>query len=145
MSIEQSIALEELLSKESKSYLCYFSAFHKPNKSLSEQIRIAQKDKYFCLLKNSQVIGFYCLRGLDENYSIPSFGLYVSSKNNGRGYGTLALKNAENWCKERLIKVLMLKVDKNNINALNMYRKNGFKYKRNCNISGQMIFEKELN
>lgn len=144
MSIEQSITLEELLSKESKSYLRYFTAFNKPNKSLSEQIRQAKKDKYFCLSKNNQVIGFYCLRGLDENYTNPSFGLYITSKYNGKGYGSLALKSAQDWCKKNLIKVLMLKVDKNNINALYMYRKNGFKFKQDCINTGQMILEKEI-
>ena len=144
MSIEQSITLEKLLSKENKSYLCYFTAFNKPNKSLSEQIKLAKKDKYFCLSKNNQVIGFYCLRGLDENYTIPSFGLYITSENNGKGYGSLALKSAQEWCKRNLIKVLMLKVDKNNIKALHMYEKNGFKFKQNCNNSGQLIFEKEI-
>jgi len=45
------------------------------------------KDAYYLALRGGSTIGMSMLRGFDEGYEIPSFGIFVDHKNQGRGIG----------------------------------------------------------
>jgi RimJ/RimL family protein N-acetyltransferase len=50
------------------------------------------KDKYYLLIFEGQPVGFSMLRGFDEGYSVPSFGIFIDHRFQGRGYGKKLLE-----------------------------------------------------
>jgi RimJ/RimL family protein N-acetyltransferase len=50
------------------------------------------KDKYYLLVLGGQPVGFSMLRGFDEGYSVPSFGIFIDHRFQGRGYGKKLLE-----------------------------------------------------
>jgi ribosomal-protein-alanine N-acetyltransferase len=45
------------------------------------------EDLYFIALRGERPVGMSMLRGFDEGYEIPSFGIFVDSEHHGRGIG----------------------------------------------------------
>ena len=66
------------------------------------------------------------LRGFDEGYTTPSYGVYISSRFNNKGLAALTLNHAISTCKFLGYKKLRLKVHKENIIAFKQYKKYGF-------------------
>ena len=117
--------LDRLMAAESEEYLRYFSAF-RPPKTLSVQLASAVKDHYAAVRSGATLAGFYCLRGLDEGYDRPSFGIYVVSSHAGEGLARLALNDAFAWCLRHGLSRVMLKVYPENIAAYKIYAEQGF-------------------
>lgn len=144
MTNDDSIKLDKMLSSEKSTYIQHFFAFSKPNKNIEEQNKGSRNDVFFSLFFGNVIAGFYCLRGFDNNFEVPSFGVYVSSKFQGRGFATLALINAIDWCKQNSVRRVMLKVEESNIGALSIYKKHKFKFVRYCIETGHMVFERKI-
>ena len=116
------------LSEESEDYLRHFIPFAEYSESYLKKILSEKKlDKYFGIFLGEDLIGFYMLRGLDQGYEIPSYGVWISSKYANQGLSTLTLFHAFSFCKIHKIKALMLKVHPDNLTAKNLYEKHGFK------------------
>jgi ribosomal protein S18 acetylase RimI-like enzyme len=143
MSLADAKALEGMLKSEDAEYLHHFTAFSGEGE-LSGQSSAAVKDGFFCLTENGEVAGFFCLRGLDAGYARPSFGVYVSSRFQGRGLGRLALEHSFKWCHDRGIRKVMLKVAEENVRARSLYESAGFESLGYCPDTGHMMMEKVL-
>jgi GNAT superfamily N-acetyltransferase len=117
--------LDRLMAAEPHEYLRYFSAFQPP-KTLSVQLASAVKDHYAAIRSGGALAGFYCLRGLDEGYDRPSFGIYVASSRAGEGWARLALNDAFAWCRRHGLSRVMLKVYPENTAAYKIYVEQGF-------------------
>lgn len=139
----EAITLQNMMVAEKREYLSHFTAFTEPN-SLYMQCLTAKNDGFFSLIFNNQLAGFFCLRGIDEGYDKPSFGVYVSSNHQGKGLARMALIKAEKWCKQLSIARIMLKVANTNSRALRLYKLNGFVPTRHCPKSGQVVMEKKV-
>ena len=103
MNQSDSAILTRMLSAETPDYIKFFSAFTS-SKPLDVQFFQSKKDVYFTLESSDNVLGFYCLRGLDDGFDIPSFGVYVSSDFKGRSIARHALNHACYWAKHKLLK-----------------------------------------
>ena len=136
--------LESLMAEEKPGYLQHFTAFKEPD-SLLMQCRLAQRDGFFTLLLDDRLSGFFCLRGLDQGYAMPSFGVYVASSFQGQGLARGALQAAEQWCRQQGIPLLMLKVSAYNKRANRLYQSFGFEPVGCCPDSGQTIMEKRID
>ena len=127
LSTKHDSVLAKKLSEESKEYLKYFIPFADYSKNYIENILSKRKrDKYFGLFYNDELAGFYMLRGFDEGYDIPSYGVWISSEYQNKGLSTLTLYHAFSFCKLNKIKTLMLKVHPDNLVAKALYEKLGF-------------------
>lgn len=71
------------------------------------------------------------LRGWDEGYETPSFGIIIHPTYRNRGFGKEMLISAIDYCRKEKCKKIRLTVDKDNIVAKKMYLKAGFKFKGN--------------
>jgi RimJ/RimL family protein N-acetyltransferase len=136
--------LQALMAAEKPDYLQHFTAF-KEQDSLLMQCRTAQGDGFFALLLDGCLSGFFCLRGLDQGYARPSFGVYVTSSFQGQGLARAALQAAEQWCRQQGVSVLMLKVSAHNERASRLYQLFGFESVGRCPDSGQTIMEKRID
>lgn len=90
----------------------------------------ADKDIYHFIKDGNKVIGMFMLRGWDEGYRIPSFGMIVHPEYRGKGLGTFMLKEAIDICKKLKCQKIRLTVDRDNKIAINMYKRIGFKFNK---------------
>ena len=124
---DHSLTLSKRLSSESKEYLIHFIPFADYSEEFIKKILSEKKlDKYFGLFINDDLIGFYMLRGFNDGYEIPSYGVWISSQYANRGLSTFTLYHAFSFCRLNQIKTLMLKVHPDNIIAKHLYEKLGF-------------------
>ena len=91
----------------------------------------AKKDKYHFIYFDRKVVGMYMLRGWDEGYEVPSFGMIVHPNYRGLGIGKFMLKSA--LAEAKLLKCKMVRLTVNNDNevAKEIYKKVGFKFRDN--------------
>ncbi len=66
------------------------------------------------------------LRGFDEGYERPSFGVFVAERFAGRGLARRALEESVKWCGQNGVAEMMLKVYRENTAALRIYEEAGF-------------------
>jgi L-amino acid N-acyltransferase YncA len=85
------------------------------------------------------------LRGLDQGYDIPSYGVMISQKHSNKGFGKLTLYHAIAYCKLNGIKILMLKVHPDNLYAKKMYLDLGFEHTGTDERIGHLVLQKRLS
>jgi len=145
LKIEHVPHLVEKLSKESLEYLKHYTAFELTNDKFISLIKNALKDKYFGIFLGDEIVGFYMLRGFDEGYEIPSYGVIVLSEFSNMGLSKLTLYHAFALCRLNKIKKLMLKVRPENTFAKNLYESLGFERTGFDERNGNYIYHKSLS
>ncbi|MBX5320738.1 MAG: GNAT family N-acetyltransferase [Candidatus Bathyarchaeota archaeon] len=95
--------------------------------------------KLFVAEKNGKIIGFSRVHFYRWNKSAYAINLLVDSKYRRKGIGTLLLKTMEGFAKEKGARVLMFDTAIDNIPALNLYFKNGFKI---CGYNNKLYDDK---
>lgn len=83
-------------------------------------------DRYFGAFADTRMVGYGMLRGWDEGYEIPSFGVYVAKQRRGHGLGGLLLDYAIRLAGEAGAPEVMLKVYAGNATARQLYEGRGF-------------------
>jgi ribosomal protein S18 acetylase RimI-like enzyme len=78
------------------------------------------------------------LRGWDEGYSVPSFGVAVGSAYRGRGIGRGLLLYAIEYARKRGAPAVMLKVHLDNASARHLYESEGFVFQEIRGDPGQI-------
>lgn len=94
--------------------------------SAREILKEDSMDHYFGIFCGAQLAGFSMLRGWDEGYDVPSFGMFVSVHSQNKGIGSklldLTLKEAGKMgCRK-----IRLSVYEDNDKAHHMYESRGF-------------------
>jgi ribosomal protein S18 acetylase RimI-like enzyme len=105
--------------------------FHPHPMTRIEARRIAtggagRKDIYFAAFVEGRLAGYGMLRGWDEGYAIPSFGVAVGTAYRGLGLGRLLLRYAIETARGRGAQTMMLKVHLDNPSARHLYESEGF-------------------
>lgn len=104
-----------------------FHPFPLNRHTVETRIACAGRDRYYVAWKDNGVVGFFMLRGWDDGYSVPSFGVLVDFRWRGRGVGKMltayAVSEAERLGCERI----RLSVYASHQRALKMYRAFGFR------------------
>jgi ribosomal-protein-alanine N-acetyltransferase len=118
--------LSKLINNDSKDYSQYFVAFEFDTATIERNLAKSENDLYFGVYWGEELTGFYMLRGFDEGFTIPSYGVYISSPFSGKGLAALTLNHAISTCKLLGLKKLRLKVHTENIIAFKQYIKFGF-------------------
>jgi RimJ/RimL family protein N-acetyltransferase len=119
-------AISNLMNQDSKDYSQYFVAFEFDTTTIENILSKAKNDLYFGVYWGKELTGFYMLRGFDEGFAIPSYGVYISSRFSNKGLAALTLNHAISTCKFLGCKKLRLKVHTANTYALKQYVKFGF-------------------
>ena len=136
LNVNDADDLNKLINFTYKQHSKYFTPFN--NDSLLKILKQVKLDKYFAIHYNNKLIGFFMLRGFDEGYKIPSYGVWILPQYTNKGIAKLTLQYAVTFCKINNIPKLMLKVHPENNVAKDMYLKYGFvitgKDEKNDNI-----------
>lgn len=118
--------LTTLLISQPPEYMHYFSPFHFDEATLLAILAGSQQDVYMGFFWDGALIAFFMLRGWDEGYEIPAYGVVVDHRYRNRGLGRLTLEMSKTICKLRSVKRLMLKVHPENYSAKHLYESTGF-------------------
>lgn len=135
-------AWSELLTSDDDDYRRYFIPFATDRESLEERLQSAREDRYWGLWFGGNLAGFFMMRGFDEGYKRPSFGVYIARSYSGKGLSKLALEYCMNWCRMNDIDAMMLKVHPDNRYARHTYEKAGFNIVGPCERTGHVVMEK---
>ena len=139
-------AISAMLKANSAEYQHYFYPFSFEEQEIVNILERAQKDKYWGIWKDRQLAAFFMLRGFDEGYDIPAYGICVAETEKGNGLLKLSLQFVFTWCKLYSVPNLMLKVHPDNFVAKETYEKFGFSSTgvdtKNQNIIYSMHFDK---
>ncbi len=142
---EQASILSALILNAPKDHTKYFTPFSFEENSLKIIINDAVNDKFFGIFINDELVGFYMLRGFDDGYKVPSYGVWISDKFSRLGLSTLTLHHAIAFCKINGLKKIMLKVHPENIFAKNIYETFSFKQEGIDPKNSNLIYYKSLD
>jgi RimJ/RimL family protein N-acetyltransferase len=137
--------LAELLKNENPEYSQYFTAFNFDYQTIKQKLNNLKKDSFWGIYLEKSLIGFHMLRGFDEGYDIPSYGVFISKDFSGKGLSKLTLQHAISYCKINGIKQLMLKVHPENLVAKKIYEDFGFKQTGVDKKNDNLIYHKKLS
>ncbi|MFZ1517640.1 MAG: GNAT family N-acetyltransferase [Ignavibacteriaceae bacterium] len=126
LNIQHSKELADLLQSADEDYSQYFVPFQFDYDTIKGIFGNAIKDQYYGIFIENNLVGFYMLRGFDEGYDIPSYGVWISKDYSSKGISKLTLQHAISFCKINNVKKLILKVHPENIIAKNIYESFGF-------------------
>lgn len=100
---------------------------HPFNDELCEKItQYDGQDLYVGLFQQDTLVGYGLLRGWDEGFSIPSLGIYLSPDARGKGLSKLFMSKLHELARQAGADVVRLKVYKDNLAALGLYKKLGY-------------------
>lgn len=115
-----------LLKAQSETYAQYFHPFPADNRYVWNLLMGAKDDVYAGLWYDRALVGIIMLRGWDEGYTVPSFGVLISEPYARLGLGRFALDWAIATAKLRGATTLRLKVHPENSAAYHLYASTGF-------------------
>jgi RimJ/RimL family protein N-acetyltransferase len=134
-----------LLRTDPPAYWRHFARFHaayaRAPERLAGAIASARRDRYWGLVSGPALAGFFMLRGFDEGFDRPAFGVYVGAPYAGQGLAKQALDHALRWCEANGVARVMLKVAAANERAYSAYLSAGFRFERKDTETGQDILE----
>lgn len=133
------------IRREDPNYLAYFTPFNWNTNDFFDNVMSSIKDQYFGIFIDEMPIGFYMLRGFDQGFKIPSYGIWISSKYSNLGFAQLALNHAHCFCKLNKVQSIILKVHSENTFAKLIYEKHGYVFSHNDNGSGQLVYYHHFN
>jgi RimJ/RimL family protein N-acetyltransferase len=134
--------LSRLLLSGRPEYSQHFTPFSYEADDLAEHLATARRDRYWGLRWQGELVGFFMLRGFDQGYERPSFGIYIAEPFAHRGLATLALHYALSWCRLHGVAAVMLKVHGDNVHARRAYERAGFRFTGVCPNTGHDMMEK---
>lgn len=139
---EDSKRLSMLPVNSDTDYGKYFIPFSNGNKGLKDALQSARDDRYWGIWFGKELAGFFMLRGFDEGYLRPSFGVFISQTFSNRGLSSLALDYAMSWCRLNGISSMILKIHPDHKYAARVYEKAGFRFVEVCQRTGHSVMEK---
>lgn len=92
-----------------------------------------------------RLVGFYMLRGFDEGYTTPSYGVWIAPEYSSKGLAKLTLSHAFAFCRLHRINKLMLKVYPDNAVAKKLFEKNGFVLSKAAPKNKKLVYYKTFN
>ena len=137
-------ALVALHGGSPPGYNAYFTPFAFDEPTLTQILAQRRADQYLALLWGDELAGISMLRGFDQGYSVPSYGVWVAHAYSGRGVARASLAHAVALCTALGCAELMLKVSPENLRARRIYERFGFVQTGDDARSGQLVLRLPL-
>lgn len=116
-----------MLAEQPAEYMRYFTPFAFDRATVGRLLAETVRDVYLGVFCDGELAAFCMLRGWDEGYDVPSYGVIVSERFRGRGLGALTIELSKTVCRLRGARRLMLKVHPDNAAARGLYERAGFR------------------
>lgn len=139
-----------LLRSAASEYVRFFRPFAFEVATVKRLVGEARKDRWFVIEIAREgaaaiAVGFYMLRGIDEGFADPMYGIFVAEEFSGFGLARLSLAHAESMCRLNRWPNLLLKVDPANKRAFALYEASGFRFLRIDPTTGNQVLSKPLS
>lgn len=141
LRLEDVPTLSKLLQAQRAEYIAWFHPFAFDEPTIASVLQAADRDRYWALESERNLVGFFMLRGFDAGYQRPSYGVFVAEEAAGRGLARASLEYSLQWCATYGIEKVMLKVAPENYRARAIYESAGFVSTGTCAATGHEIFE----
>ncbi len=126
MSISRTFAIRPLgpadasmiaafMRSQSPEYLRFFYAFSADESAIAAILSASKMDIYSGVFWKEELAGVYMLRGWDDGYDVPAFGVLIDEKYRGGAFMRLALDTAKLICRLSGAKRLMAKIHPENV------------------------------
>jgi ribosomal protein S18 acetylase RimI-like enzyme len=107
--------------------------------------QVPRRDHYYGAFLGDRMVGFSMLRGWDEGYSVPSFGILIDRDFQGRGYGSRMILFTVREARRLGCQRVRLTVYSSNFKAFQLYVSHGFvEHSRRRVMIGSEMDEKIL-
>ncbi len=126
LTIENAAELSAMLLALPRDYARFFSPFEFSLDTVANVLSNQGDDVFIGLYWEDRIIGFFLLRGWNDGYEVPTFGIIIDKKYRGYELEMLSLDTAKIICRLRGAERLMLKMHPDNISAKGVMRKIGF-------------------
>ena len=137
--------LSRLLTADAEDYQRYFAPFDTSAESLSGILAAARRDRYWGIVVDGKLVGLIMLRGFDEGYRVPAFGVFIAQAYSGKRLAKLALGYAEAWSRLSGCEAIMLSVHPDNVRARLAYERDGFQFTGEHSRLGHRVYRKALS
>jgi RimJ/RimL family protein N-acetyltransferase len=144
LRVEDASALSEWLCAQPSAYARFFHPFDYDEPAIAGALGRQGRDVFMGLLWQERIIGFFMLRGWDEGYEVPTFGILVDERYRGYGLEMAALDTAKVICRLLDASRMMIKMHPDNISAKGVARKTGFVQTGVEAASGNLIYHYEI-
>lgn len=134
-----------LLAAQSTAYARFFSPFSFSPADVSRLLADRERDIFMGMYWQERLVGFFMLRGWDEGYEVPAYGVLIDEGHAGCGLATLSLRAAKAICRLCAAPRLMLKVHPDNGRAKSLFERAGFVRTGVDAGSGTLIYHFDLN
>jgi RimJ/RimL family protein N-acetyltransferase len=118
--------LASMLCSQPVEYVRFFTPFDFDQATISNILDKRKQDVYMGMYWQNRLVGFFMLRGWDEGYEVPTYGVLVDEKFSGYGLTTASLRMAKTICKLCRSPRIMLKVHLSNSRAKRIFERAGF-------------------
>jgi len=136
--------LSAMLRTQRSEYARFFHPFNFDESTISTILAERERDVYTGVFLREQLVVFFMLRGWNEGFEVPAFGILIDENHRGCGLEMMSLEAAKTICKLRGASRMMLKMHPENISAKGVARKIGFTYTGEEPESGNLIYHCEL-
>lgn len=144
LGIDEADSLSSFLRSQTSEYARFFHPFNFDSDSIRDVLARPNQDVMMGLYWQDRMVGFFMLRGWNEGYDVPAFGILIDEEHRGCGLEMLSLETAKIICKLRGASRLMIKMHPDNISAKGVARKTGFVQSGVEAESGNLIYHFEL-
>jgi ribosomal protein S18 acetylase RimI-like enzyme len=141
---ENAAELSAMLTSQPRGYLRYFTPFAFDEATLARLLKAKVRDVYLGLYWDGELAAFCMLRGWDEGYEVPTYGVVVAERFQGKGLGSLTIELAKVISRLRGSPGLMLKVHPENTVAKALYDRAGFRQTALDSRTGQMVMHHDV-
>jgi RimJ/RimL family protein N-acetyltransferase len=138
-------ALSTLLRSQTPGYARFFRPFDFDRDTITSVLASHNQDVMMGLYWQDELVGFFMLRGWNEGYDVPAFGILIDEKYRGCGLEMISLETAKIICKLRGSSRLMIKMHPDNISAKGVLRKTGFIRSGVESESGNLIYHFDIS
>lgn len=144
LAVDDAPTLSSFLQSQTSGYARFFRPFDFDTDTLVKILANQRQDTLMGLYWKNQLAGFFMLRGWDEGYDVPAFGILIDERYRGCGLEMLSLETAKIICRLRGASRLMIKMHPDNISAKGVARKTGFVQSGVEAESGNLIYHFDI-
>lgn len=137
--------LSAMLRAQSPAYVRFFTPFSFDQEVLADILARQRQDIFMGIYWQDELAGFFMLRGWDEGYEAPAYGVLIDERYSGYGLTRLSLKMVKSICKLRHSPRIMLKVRPENTVAKFLFEEARFIQTGVDAASGHLVYHFDLN
>lgn len=143
LSINDAGMVSAMLRAQPPEYARFFYAFDFSEDQIADILARSQRDVYSGIYWRGELVGIFMLRGWDEGYDVPSFGVFIAEKYRGGAFMRISLDVAKLICRLSGARRLMATIHPENISPRGAVRL-GFVNTGRRTEAGNIVYEMDL-